>query len=253
MSAKSKLIKIVVPILIIVAGIVVAKLLIAQRPEPKKTARENPGALVETLPVTRGQRQVQVHATGTVQARRQVEITPQVGGRVVEMSPNLVTGGFFREGELLLRIEDADYRLAVEKARAAVAKAEYELASMEGQAKVARQEWARLDLGGKEETNPLVLYEPQVKNAQASLLSAKAALQQAQLDLERTRVRAPFAGVIRSESVDPGQVLRAGTPAAVLAGTDQAEIVVPLPLHELGWLTVPRPGAQQAGSRPPSN
>ncbi len=70
MSAKSKLIKIVVPILIIIAGIVVAKLLIAQRPEPKKTARENPGALVETLPVTRGQRQVQVHATGTVQARR---------------------------------------------------------------------------------------------------------------------------------------------------------------------------------------
>ena len=249
MSSKSKLIKIVVPLLIIILGIVAARLLIANRAEPKKVVRENPGALVETVAVSRGARQVQVHGTGTVQAQRQVEIAPQVAGRVVEMSPNLVTGGFFRQGELLFRIDDADYRLAVDKAKAAVAKAEYELAAMEGQARVAREEWQRLDLdGGKTEANPLVLFEPQMKNAQASLLSAQAALRQAQLDLERTQVRAPFAAVVRSESVDVGQLVRVGTPVAVLAGTEQAEIVVPLPLEELGWLRIPRPGTAAAGS-----
>jgi RND family efflux transporter MFP subunit len=249
MSARTKLLKIVLPVLIIVAGVGAAALLIASRPEPKKAPRENPGALVETLTVTRGERQVQVHGTGTVQSRQQVEVTPQVGGRVVEIAPALVAGGFFRAEDVLFRVDDADYRLAVDKARAALAKAEYDLATVEGQARVARQEWETLELdGGKSDPNPLVLYEPQLKNAQAALLSARAALRQAELDLERTIVRAPFAGVIRSESVDLGQVVRAGMPAAVLAGTGEAEIVVPLPLHELGWLQIPRPGSREAGS-----
>lgn len=249
MSAKSKLIKIVLPLLIIVVGIIAARTLIAHRPEAKKAPRENPGALVETLPVTRGDRQVKVYGTGTAQARQQVEITPQVGGRVVEVSPNMVTGGFFKKGDLLFRIEEADYRLAVDKARAALAKAEYEMAAMEGQARVARQEWERLDLaGGKESPNSLVLYEPQLKNARAALLSAKAALREAELALGRTAVHAPFAGVVRSESVDLGQVVRAGTTAAVLVGTGEAEIVVPLPVQELGWLQIPRPGGKGPGS-----
>jgi len=249
MSRKSTLIKIALPLLVVLGGFIGMRLMIASRPEPKKVTRENPGALVETMTVTRGDRQVRVHGTGTVQASRQVEITPQVGGRVVELSPSLVAGGYFSPGELLFRIESTDYQLAVERAQAALAKAEYELALIEGQARVARQEWDRLRLDGAGgEPNPLVLYEPQLKNAQAGLQSARAALAQAELDLRRTAVHAPFAGIIRSESVDLGQVVRAGTPVAVLAGTGQAEIVVPLPLAELGWLQVPRPGSRKEGS-----
>jgi multidrug resistance efflux pump len=68
-----------------------------------------------------------------------------VSGQVVEISPSLVVGGFFRQGDLLFRVEQADYRLAVDRARAALAKAEFDLATVEGQARVARQEWGRLD------------------------------------------------------------------------------------------------------------
>jgi RND family efflux transporter MFP subunit len=250
MNAKTKLVKVVLPLLIVAVGLLTARVLIASRPDPKKETRETPGALVETLTVTRGERQVQVHGTGTVQARQQVEIIPQVSGRVVAIAPSLVAGGFVRKGEPLFRIEDADYRLAVDKARAALAKAEYDLAIVDGQARVARQEWERLDLaGGEEGPNPLVLHEPQLRNARASLLSARAALRQAELDLERIEVRAPFAGVVRSKAVDIGQYVRAGNPVAVLAGTGQAEIVIPLPLHELGWLRIPRHGPPGAGSR----
>lgn len=249
MSAKTRLIKIALPLLIIAAGILAARMLVLSRPDPKKEVRQNPGALVETVTVSRGERQVRVHGTGTVQARQQVEIIPQVSGRVLEISPSLVPGGFFLQGELLFRIEEADYRLAVDRARAALAKAEFDLATVQGQARVARQEWDRLDLAnGQEPPNPLVLYEPQLKNAQAALLSAQAALQQAELDLARTTVRAPFAGMVRSESVDLGQFVRSGTPVAVLAGTDVAEIVVPLPLAELVWLQIPRPGSNKPGS-----
>jgi len=175
-------------------------------------------------------------------------VIPQVSGRVVEVAPQMVAGGFFRRGELLFRIDDADYRLAVDKARAQLAKAEYELAAMEGQARIAREEWDRLALADGRQPNPLVVYEPQLKNARAALLSAQASLSQAELDLERTALRAPFNALVRSETLDLGQYLRSGSSVAVLAGTDRAEIVVPLPLQELDWLALPRRGAADGGA-----
>ena len=248
MSAKTKLIKIGLPLLILMLGVAVMGVLILSRPEPRREVRENPGALVEVLKVTRGDRRIRVQGTGTVQPRQEITLTPQVNGRVTMIAPEFVAGGFFSKGDVLFKVEDADYRLAVERAQAALAKAEYELAAMAGQARIARQEWERLDLGGDEEPNPLVLYEPQMKNARADLLSARAMLRQAELDLERTLLRAPFDAVVLSETVDLGQYVRAGTSVAALAGTKQAEIVVPLQLEELAWLTIPRQGEKRSGS-----
>jgi RND family efflux transporter MFP subunit len=242
MSVKSKLLKIGVPLLILVMGFVIMRIMIINRPEPRKEKRENPGALVEVLSATRGEREVLVHGTGTIQPRQEVSLTPQVSGRVTKIADRFIAGGFFRQGDVLFEIEDTDYQLAVDRARAALAKAEYELTAMQGQARIARQEWERLQLGDGRQPNPLVVYEPQLKNARATLLSAQATLQQAQLDLQRTVLRAPFNAVIRSEAVDLGQYVRSGTAVATLAGTDQAEIVVPLPLEELAWLQIPHAG-----------
>ena len=100
------------------------------------------------------ERQVLVHGTGTVQPRQEISLTPQVSGRVTKISDRFIAGGFFHQGDVLFEIEDADYRLAVDRARAALAKAEYELTAMQGQARIARQEWERLQLGNGEQPNP---------------------------------------------------------------------------------------------------
>jgi RND family efflux transporter MFP subunit len=248
MSAKTKLIKILLPFLILIAGGGSMALLIQSRPAPVKEQRQEIGALVRVVALNREDRPVMVHGTGTVQAKQQAGIAPQVSGRVTFLAPNLVAGGFFAKGEILLGIEDVDYRLAVERAQAAISQAEYDLAREEGNARVARQEWERLALDDGKEPNPLVLYEPQLKNARANLASAKAALEQAKLDLKRTKVRAPFDCIIRSEEVDLGQYVRAGNQIAVVSGTRTAEVVVPLPLEEVAWLQIPDPAGKSAGS-----
>jgi RND family efflux transporter MFP subunit len=249
MSIKSKLLKILAPISIILLGVSGMMVLLNARPEPQKTPTIERGALVRVLELSRESRQVVVHATGTVEASQLVEIVPQVSGKVEELARNLVAGGFFRKGELLFRVEDIDYRLAVDRARAAVAKAEFNLAREEGSARVARQEWERLRLNNDEDPHPLVLNEPQLNNARAELVAAGAALRQAEIDLERTRVRAPFDGMVLAKNIDLGQYVRSGTGVATVSGTETAEIIVPLPPDEAGWLEIPIHGSKRPGSK----
>ena len=99
---------------------------------------------VRVTPVRSEDVAVTVTAFGTVRPRKQLDITPQVSGVVLEVSPNLISGGFVAEGELLLRIDPRDYELAVERARAEGARATYELTRASEEAEVARQEWEML-------------------------------------------------------------------------------------------------------------
>jgi RND family efflux transporter MFP subunit len=248
MSARDKFLKIVLPVLIIAAGIAGAALLVKSRQAPQKERPPSPGALVRVLTVAPSDHRIEVTATGTVQPQQRIEVTPQVSGRVVEVSPKFITGGFFTKGERLFAIEGIDYKLAVEQAAANLARAELNLATVEGQARVARQEWQRLRGSAGTDPNPLVLYDPQLKEARANVASARAALKQARLNLERTVLHAPFAARVSSEQVDLGQYVRAGSSVGSLAGTSQAEIVVPLALEEIPHLRIPGRGNGGPGS-----
>ncbi|ORJ58545.1 efflux RND transporter periplasmic adaptor subunit [Geothermobacter hydrogeniphilus] len=243
MSNKGLMMKIGLPLLILAIGIGGMTVMVKKRKVPVKKVTPFRGVLVETARVTRGDYRLRIEATGTVQARRQTDIVPQVSGKVVSVAPNLVTGGFFRQGEELFAIEAIDFELAVERARANLSRSELDLQTVKARADIGREEWQRLH--PDEEPNPLVVYAPQLKSAEAALLAARAALRQAELDLQRTRVTAPYNCLVRSENVDLGQYVRSGTRVATLVGTDEAEIIVPLPLGDLHWLQVPRsPGEQ---------
>ena len=242
MKNKGKFFTTALPILILIAGIATMILLTKSRPAAKRHTRPESGALVRVMTASSENRRAEVHSTGTVQAGQQISIIAQVGGRVTSLSPQWMAGGFIKAGDLLFAIEDADYRLAEEQARAAVAKAEADLATARGQAEVARLEWERFG-DQTAAVNPLVLHLPQLKTREANLAAARAGLSKAQLDLTRTEVRAPFNCLILAEELDMGLTVRAGSPVAKIVGTDQAEVIVPLP-----WCVIPRHDKQMAGS-----
>lgn len=240
MSRKNVLLKIVLPLLILGLGMAGMWFLVQHRQAPAKQPHPFQGVLVETTAVARGGYPLVVSATGTVQARQQAEIVPQVSGEIVEMAAQLRAGGFFRSGELLFAVESIDYQLAQERAAASLSRAELDLETIKARARIASEEWRHLH--PDEEPEPLVVYQPQLKSAAAAVASARAALDQARLDLDRTRLRAPFNCYVRSESVAEGQFVRAGTTVAVVVGTDRAEVIVPITMEDLGWLKVPRRG-----------
>ncbi len=238
----------ILPLLVIVIALGLTFVLLKSRKTPKPHETPYLGPLVEVAELVKNNRQVIVSGTGSAQSRYEVGITPQVKGRVNELSPQMVAGGVFRQGELLFAIEAVDYQLAIALAQSSLAQAELELLRNENLADLARKEWQALNANNSLEPNPLVVYKPQLKSARAQRNAAQANVEQAELNLQRTRVFAPFNCYVRSEQLEIGQFLNAGSPVATVVGVDQIEIVVPLPLDELIWLQVPRNGTKQKGS-----
>lgn len=241
--------RVLLPMLVILVAIAVTVVLVKSRKMPKPEEKVHLGPLVEIAELVRTSREVIVSSTGTVQSRHEVSVTPQVRGRVVEISPRMVAGGAFRKGEQLFALEDIDYRLAIDLARSNQAQAELELMRNENLAEVARREWAELNPGTSEKPNPMVVYEPQLKSAMAARDAAVAKVKQAEINLQRTRILAPFNCYVRSEQIEIGQYLNAGSPVATIAGTDEAEITVPLPLDQLAWVAIPVNVGGTGGSR----
>jgi RND family efflux transporter MFP subunit len=228
------------PILVVLLGAGVAFILVITGEE---AGMDQPGervASVETVTATLGTTEVTVHATGSVLPARAVRLEPQVSGRVVWVSPALRPGGRFREGEVLARIDDRDYRVAVEQQEAALQRAQVALQMEEGRKEIAEREWALLKPERTSERGrQLALREPQLKEAQAQLEAARAALSQALLNVERTVLRAPFHLAVNSENVDVGQVVRPGVPVAEVVGDQVFWIQVPVPMDDLPWLEIP--------------
>ena len=228
--------KIGLPVLVLALGAYLALLIIRAKPEPVQRPPVISLPLVHVMEVKPESRRLTVRAEGTVAPRTTSHLTSEVAGRVVWVSPSLVAGGFFDAGEDLLRIDSRVYELAVVRARAAVAQAGLKLATEEQEAALARQEWENLGSGPP---TSLVLREPQIHEAKASLAAAEAALEHAEYDLERTRVKAPYDGRVWSETVDVGQFIAPGAALARLYGVDFAEVRLPIPDEELAFLHLP--------------
>jgi RND family efflux transporter MFP subunit len=243
----SKTLKIVLPIVILFAGIAGAVLLASSRKAPPRVERAAPGPLVEVLTAGLTAVPIVVEGHGEVVAKVAVEIVSQVAGRVVEVSPAMVAGGFFKANRTLFVIEPRDYELGVDRSQAAVTRAEVQLERELAEANVARQEWDELN-PGEAPSSGLVVREPQVRQAKAELEAARADLAVARLNLERTRVSLPFDGVVVSESVDLGQFVTTGRALATVYGTDTVEVRVPLKRGELRWFDIPN-GSGRTGPR----
>ena len=224
----------VVPILVIVVvGAAGMGVMNALKPTPEEAEEAPRGLAIFTEPVQAGDITLNVVTQGEVVPLREVALSSQISGRVSYVAANFLEGGFVKRGDLIIRIEDADYRLGVVRAQSGVASAEQRLAREQAEADLARQDLE--DLGISSPTS-LALREPQLAEAQASLESAKAQLRDAELALSRTEIRAPFDGRIRSKSVDIGQFVSPGQSLGQIFSTDVAQVALPLTDTELGRL-----------------
>lgn len=231
-----RILQVLLPIVVLVVGGLGAKRLIDAYEEPEKRPVEVEPPLVEVIEAQQAVVRLVVQTEGTVAPRTESELVPEVAGRVVEISQSLAAGGFFDKDEVLIRVDDRDYKLAVTRAEAAVAQAKLRIAVEEQEAAVAKQEWESL---GEGEPTALALRVPQLAEANAGLASAEAALEQARTDLARTVIRAPYDGRVRQKRVDVGQFIQRGISVATIYSTDIAEVRLPIPDDQLAFLTLP--------------
>ncbi len=218
----------------IVAGaVLLAAFLISLAPEPEQRELPSPLPFVTTAPVVAGSGSIPVFGAGTVRPSAEIDIAPQVGGRVVWVDPALRSGGRVEAGQTLFRIEEADYVNRLREAEAALAERRVAMLEAEEEAAIARNEFERFaerqgGSGLDAEATPLALHEPQLAAARAALERDEARVADANLALSRTRVSAPFNGFVRDESVDVGQFVNPGQSLGRLFAADEVEVVVPL-------------------------
>ena len=177
-----------------------------------------------------------VRATGIVQAANNVRIKAEVTGRVTFTSPKLVAGTPVKKGQLLLKIDSREYQLAVDQRKSQVENAKLELEKEKVRGNLAEKEWKLLK--GSEKASDLVLRKQNLAAAEAALKSAESALKQAELNLYRTNIKAPFDGIIVSESVNIGQVVNSQTELLHLVGDDVIHVEANVPLSSLNRLNI---------------
>ena len=179
--------------------------------------------------------QLNVESQGKVQASQVASLSAPVAGPVAWISSAMEAGGFVEEGESLLRLESSDYETLQARSLAAMQQAQAESTH-------ASNELDRL----RELAEKRLASDSQLQDAirmanvnKARLADAQASFQQAELDLDRANIRAPFDAIIQSRDVELGQYVNRAQSVAVLLGATEVEVRVPLAIRQLGFLDVP--------------
>lgn len=254
---RSRLVRFGLPLLILAGGVLGAQVMIASRPEVPKVEPQATPTLVETVTVRAHDERAIIPAYGTVRAHRELTVFPRVEGYVTAQHANLISGGRVGAGDTLIDVDARDYELAVETERGNVARAEFELRLEEGSQVVAEREWALLEpsIETSDMGRRLALREPHLTEKRAAVAAARSRLAQAELNLQRTRVRAPCNALVLDENVEPGQLVNARSPVATLVCTDVFRVEVSLALDRLHWVTFPNtaePAGEEGSAEPGS-
>ena len=230
--------KILLPIVIIVVTIALM-VMIFKTPPSGKRAKPSKAAQMTVVTTTLSPQnyQVIVESFGTVKPRTQSVLFAQVSGQINKVSKQFRAGGFFEQGDILIQLDDRDYRAEVKISQASLMSAQQSLQEEGARVQQAEADWKRL--GNGQTPNPLVLRQPQYEAAKAQVLSAEALLDKVKLSLERTKVVAPYAGRILKKNVDLGQVVSSNTQLADIFAVDYVEIRLPIKNKDLPLMKLP--------------
>lgn len=232
--------KISLPLAVVVIGIAGANLINATGTPPVEPVNEaSPGPIVTVRSIAPQPHQFRVTSWGELQPREKTTLTPEVTGRVIAFHENFIEGGLIREGEVLVTLDDSDYRSALLNAESNLAAAQAKLQEDQALARVAQQE-----LRNTQDPTPLALRLPQLRSAEAAVKSAEAGLQKAQRDLARTRITAPYDALVKSRNTGVGQVVSMGTTLGEIYNVERAEIHLPIANFDLQFLQEQVVGSQ---------
>ncbi|MDM7860914.1 efflux RND transporter periplasmic adaptor subunit [Alteromonas sp. ASW11-36] len=223
------------PIIILVVAAVGFVVLGSMRQAPEKKPVEQPVLLVEAEAFTATDVVFTVATQGNVVPKNQTVLTPQVSGRIVAISPVFVEGGFFEQGDVLLELESADFETDVKLAEAELARSQAALEEEIARGRVAEQEWRSVNNTVPPE---LGLRKPQLSREQANVKAAQAQLERAKRNLARTKITAPYAGMVVARNADIGQFVSAQTNLGEIYSTDVAEVRLPLTDSDLAFVNL---------------
>jgi len=248
-SRREKVALAVAGIVLLAISLGVASYMMTHKPRPQ---RKKPAAVLQVVQVKEllsTTEQVNIPAQGTVGPALHVDLKTRVAGEIIWTSPEFVEGGIVKKGQALIKIDPTEYELILVGKKALLQSAILDLKSEQGRQEIARSEWEILGLEERatEMDRELALRQPQLAAFEAKLEAAKAELKQAELNIERTVIRAPFNSVIRSTSVGIGAQASVQSAIVGLAGTDTFHVEALVPLDRLPWIHIPD-GKTDSGS-----
>ncbi len=230
----------IISLLILLAGAVIVFIIFRTEPTAKRGgATKETAMLVDVVEVERGNYRPEVVTTGSVMPSKDIILSPRVSGEVIAVSPNFTPGGYVKKGEVLLRIDPADYQNNLQLRESDLLQAEADLNIEMGRQNVAQKDYQLLAEEFAGEDKSLVLREPQLNAAKSEVEAARAAVEQARLDLQRTTIRAPFDAHILNRNVNTGSQVSPGENLGRLVGMDVYWVEAALPLAKLRWLSFP--------------
>lgn len=227
----------IIAIVIIFLFIGLSFALRALKKKPILQKRRSPVIAVMATQAISDTIQLTVTVQGETSPRTEIDLVPEVAGKIAYVSPKFLSGGLFKKNDVLYRIDDADYRVAIVRANASVARAQQVLIREQAEGDIALQDWE--DLGEGRAASDLTLRKPQLLEAKANLQSAEADLTNAQLKMARTAVKAPFDGRVREKFADLGQYVNPGARLGRIFSTDVTEVLLALNDADLSRLDLP--------------
>lgn len=219
---------------LLAAGAFGMQWLMDTKPEAKKAAPVVWTPSVKVVSLTEKNYTPVIQAEGEVEAATQTMLISEVAGAVVYISPRLEVGETINEGEIIIKVDDADYKTQVTSAKATLADAELVLAQEEARAVQAARDWEKLGRGGS--ATDLVLRKPQIKSARARIAAAAAAIEKAERDIAKTVIKAPYTCLVDRKFIDKGAYITMMGQIAEVSSQEEHEVRLPLSLNEVGFL-----------------
>ncbi len=170
-----------------------------------------------------------IQVPGTVISRNEARISAEVAGRLTWIAE---IGSSIAAGEAVARIDDTELKLQRDEFRGVLASQESRRGFLEREAERLRQ-LAAENIAAK---NLLDQMETDLQSAVSEIATARARLGQIELHLERTRVRAPFDGVVTERLRTPGEYTQAGDEVVRMVDPANLEVVARAPLPSLGFI-----------------